>query len=374
MNWPAKITNFAFSNSEGIIMKFKRGDSVRFLNETGGGIVNRIDEKDHVFVLTDDGFEIPVSEKELVFSGNFTLTDREEPEIKPVVETDRNAGKPERQRPEKKQVIPGNIPVHAPAEFLLGFIPENPGPVFSSDLSCYLINDSAYAAYYLLGIKEGGEFYYLSSGMIEAETKSQVKSFDQTGVSKISDIHVQLILVSKGKYNRKEVIDKLIGLNLVNFSKESYYRENDYFEEKALLFSINSGLSEDIADDIVVPDEIVELKQQADVNPDKQGRKKEPAPDTLEVDLHMDELALQNTQYSPSGILALQMSRFHSAIEEAISKRLRKLVIIHGLGQGTLKLQIRKELQEKYPHYIYQDASFKEYGFGATLVHLIIEK
>jgi hypothetical protein len=374
MIWPAKITNFTISNSEGITMKFKRGDPVRFLNDTGGGIINRIDDNDHVYVLTDDGFEIPVSEKELIFSGNFTLTDWEEPEIKPVIEPDRKTGKQEHQKALRMQEIPGNIPVNAPAEFLLGFIPEISGPVFSSDLSCYLINDSAYAAYYHLGIREGGEFYYLSSGMIEAETKNHIKSFDQTAVSKISDIHVQLILVSKGKYKRKEAIDILIGLNLVNFSKESYYRENDYFEEKAVLFSINSGLSKVIPDDIVVPEEVRELKQQADVNPDKQSKKKEPAPDTLEVDLHMDELALQNTQFSPAGILALQMSRFHSAIEEAISKKLRKLVIIHGLGQGTLKMQIRKELQEKYPQYIYQDASFKEYGFGATLVHLIIEK
>ncbi len=68
------------------------------------------------------------------------------------------------------------------------------------------------------------------------------------------------------------------------------------------------------------------------------------------------------------------MSRFHSALEEAISKKYRKLVIIHGVGQGTLKMQIRKELQEKYPEFLFQDASFREYGFGATMVHLIADK
>ncbi|HSN50041.1 MAG TPA: Smr/MutS family protein, partial [Bacteroidales bacterium] len=77
---------------------------------------------------------------------------------------------------------------------------------------------------------------------------------------------------------------------------------------------------------------------------------------------------------SLSGILALQMSRFHSALDEAISKKCRKLVIIHGVGQGTLKMQIRKELQEKYPEFLFQDASFREYGFGATMVHLIADK
>jgi hypothetical protein len=37
-------------------------------------------------------------------------------------------------------------------------------------------------------------------------------------------------------------------------------------------------------------------------------------------------------------------------------------------------MQIRKELQEKYPDFIYQDASFKEYGFGATLIHIVFDK
>jgi len=92
------------------------------------------------------------------------------------------------------------------------------------------------------------------------------------------------------------------------------------------------------------------------------------------VDLHYDGEGLANSQLSPSAILALQLSRFHSAVEEAISKNIRKIVVIHGLGQGTLKMQIRKELQEKYPKFIYQDASFKEYGFGATMVHLITDQ
>jgi len=256
---------------------------------------------------------------------------------------------------------------------LLGFVPESPGPVFSSVLSCYLINDSAYMAYYRLGTRQGGAFFHLASGMLEPETKTYITGFDQTSVSKISDIHVQLMLVSEGKYERKEVIDELVNLNLVNFSKESYYRSNDYFESKALLFNVKSSKPQLAPDESIVPAEAREEKQRADSRESKTV-KREPSPDTLEIDLHMDELTQQNTQLAPSAILALQMSRFHSALEEAISKKIRRLVIIHGLGQGTLKMQIRKELQEKYPQYIFQDASFREYGFGATLVHLTLEK
>jgi dsDNA-specific endonuclease/ATPase MutS2 len=123
-----------------------------------------------------------------------------------------------------------------------------------------------------------------------------------------------------------------------------------------------------------VSDIVKTEKEEADSVQPQQSKKREPASDTMEIDLHMDDQDLQKSQFSLSGILTLQMSRFHSALDEAISKKCRKLVIIHGVGQGTLKMQIRKELQEKYPEFLFQDASFREYGFGATMVHLIADK
>jgi hypothetical protein len=183
-----------------------------------------------------------------------------------------------------------------------------------------------------------------------------------------------LIYISKGRYSKKEPVDKVVNLNQVNFSKESYFRENDYFQDKALLFNITDNGIVNARNSVTIPDEVKEIKSKADAEQEVKPKKNEPLQDTLEVDLHLDELTLQNSQLTPTAILALQISRFHNAIDEALSKSLRRLVIIHGLGQGTLKMQIRKELQEKYPQYIYQDASFKEYGFGATMVHLTFDK
>jgi dsDNA-specific endonuclease/ATPase MutS2 len=40
------------------------------------------------------------------------------------------------------------------------------------------------------------------------------------------------------------------------------------------------------------------------------------------------------------------------------------------VGQGVLKQEIAKLLKSKFPKYIFQDASFKEYGYGATMVIL----
>ncbi|HSO77057.1 MAG TPA: DUF2027 domain-containing protein [Bacteroidales bacterium] len=354
-------------------MKFKAGDKVSFLNDTGGGTVNRVDDKGLVYVLTDDGFEIPISGKELVFSRNFDFTERQEEPVRQLVKPDKaEEKKPVKQKAqaESKHELPVNVPEDAPVNLWLGFVPESAGPVFSSKIACYLVNDSPYYLYFTAGRKESGSMYFLTSGQIEPDTKAYVADFDQTSLSKISHLHIQLLFVAKGRYTKKAPVDTMADLNLVNFSKESYYRENDYFEEKAVLFNLGERGPGFARDMISIPEEVREIKTKIDTAQAK-PKKKEPVSDTLEVDLHYDG---ENSQLTPGAILALQMSRFHAAIEEAISKSFRRVVIIHGFGQGTLKMQIRKELQEKYPGFIYQDASFKEYGFGATMVHLTIDK
>ena len=46
----------------------------------------------------------------------------------------------------------------------------------------------------------------------------------------------------------------------------------------------------------------------------------------------------------------------------------KRIVFIHGKGEGVLRNRIVTELKQKYPRCNWQDASFQEYGFGATLV------
>ncbi|MGL5912806.1 MAG: Smr/MutS family protein [Bacteroidales bacterium] len=45
-------------------------------------------------------------------------------------------------------------------------------------------------------------------------------------------------------------------------------------------------------------------------------------------------------------------------------------MFIHGVGSGRLKLYLRQQLCQNYPQLHYQDASFREYGYGATIVFL----
>ena len=55
-------------------------------------------------------------------------------------------------------------------------------------------------------------------------------------------------------------------------------------------------------------------------------------------------------------------------MEENKNNKHKKIVFIHGVGNGVLKNEIRKALEKKYKWHTFQDASFKEYGYGATMV------
>lgn len=91
-----------------------------------------------------------------------------------------------------------------------------------------------------------------------------------------------------------------------------------------------------------------------------------------EVDLHIHELI--DTEYGMSNFdkLSLQLRVAREKLEEAILKKQKKIVFIHGRGDGVLKNEVR-ELFKKYPVEFY-DASYSKYGTGATEVLIFQNK
>jgi dsDNA-specific endonuclease/ATPase MutS2 len=71
---------------------------------------------------------------------------------------------------------------------------------------------------------------------------------------------------------------------------------------------------------------------------------------------------------SNSDMLNYQLDVFRKTMDEYRNKKNQRLVFIHGKGEGVLRNALLKELKSKYGSCISQDASFREYGFGALLV------
>lgn len=88
----------------------------------------------------------------------------------------------------------------------------------------------------------------------------------------------------------------------------------------------------------------------------------------LEIDLHIEKLIKSTKNMDNYDMLNLQLDTAKNKIEYAISKKISKIIFIHGVGEGVLKSELHRLLR-KYPIKFY-DASYKKYGLGATEVYV----
>lgn len=84
----------------------------------------------------------------------------------------------------------------------------------------------------------------------------------------------------------------------------------------------------------------------------------------FQADLHVEEILSSSGGMNNAEIICYQLNYFQNCIEEARNRKLSKIVIIHGVGAGKLREEVRKILALKnLEHY---DASYVHYGYGAT--------
>ena len=90
----------------------------------------------------------------------------------------------------------------------------------------------------------------------------------------------------------------------------------------------------------------------------------------MEVDLHFHELVDDNSGLKDRTKIDIQLNHFERMMKIASEQKIRKIIFIHGVGQGVLRHQIRSRLDLYYPNCTVRDANPREYGAGATEVYL----
>jgi len=96
--------------------------------------------------------------------------------------------------------------------------------------------------------------------------------------------------------------------------------------------------------------------------------KRDSKPGIIEVDLHIGALLDTTAGLSNADILNCQIDAFRKVMDENLRNKGQKIVFIHGKGEGVLRQALMKELTHRYKGNDVQDASFREYGYGATQV------
>lgn len=88
------------------------------------------------------------------------------------------------------------------------------------------------------------------------------------------------------------------------------------------------------------------------------------------IDLHIENLIDSHNGMSNFEILSIQMTNFRRFLNASVAKQHKKIVVVHGVGEGVLRNEIRKDLDTYHTHLEYYDAPYNEFGFGATEIRL----
>ncbi len=342
-----------------MIMRFRPGDKVKFKDEPGMGVVTRVDGKGLVYVETSDGFERPVYPSDLMHTEMYSQEEMLQAEERRVGEASA-AEEGSTVAEEREDAPPAGS--EGSTEVLVGVVQQGERFAF------YLINDSAYDLMFLFGRMKGpAEAQVLERGELEAGTKYLLAELLPEGEQVL---YVQCLLYSGRRFVPRPPLDRQIPFGVTAVPRAREFRDNPYFDEKAWLVSLMPQVhpapevsEEQKAEVVRSKGDVRPYRRKVMIRPQVAGN--EPVE---EVDLHIEAIVEDSSGMSNGEILEVQLARFEVALEGALRSGRKKIVFIHGLGQGRLKKEIRKHLDKR--GITYRDAPFKEYGYGATLAIL----
>jgi hypothetical protein len=346
----------------------KIGDRVKFLNAVGGGKVTGYVSPKVVSIEDESAFEVPVLITELVKIEQF---EKVTPGYRKVQQKPSN---PEPAKP-KKESLPlfassAGKPATDTPSYFLAFVPQVPSMPLSGEIKAWLVNDSNYTVLFHFSLLIDGSYISEKSGRLAPYSRIPIKGFSHSDLSNFPDFGIQLLPFATKSTTLLKPLAKTIKVNPVKFYKESIYTGNAYFETRAWLISLKENNLEQELEKLKEHDFSAPqiIKESGDIK--KPAPKKHEPLELKEVDLHIHELVEDSKGLEPKELLDIQMDKFRFEMESAIQQGAKRIVFIHGVGQGTLKNELRRELANRYKKYDFQDASFREYGYGATMVIL----
>ncbi|MBQ8564305.1 MAG: DUF2027 domain-containing protein [Bacteroidaceae bacterium] len=348
------------------------GDKVRFLNAVGGGIVRKID-RDMAYVEEPDGFETPVLVRECVVVEP-AKPEKKQPEVKTIF-TATSFSKEETAKPTPTPAhteVIEETPEGEQLNIALAFIPHEPKHLNTSAHDICLVNDSNYYLYFTFTSRDDAGWRVRHAGVIEPNMQMELEELQQQDINSLQRIGFQYIAFKQGKhYTTKNPGAIEMRFDTVKLYKLHSFRDNLYYDEPALIIDLVKN-DTPIRPLVVNTDDLAramnEKNQSATANRTHVSKPKQQPTEIIEVDLHINQLLDSTAGMSNGEMLEYQMETFRKVLAEHRHHKGQRIVFIHGKGEGTLRRAILDELRTRYKEYSYQDASFREYGFGATMV------
>ena len=346
-------------------MRFKVGDKVNFLNESGGGTIIGIIDNKLVKLRTKDGFEMPVLSSELIIDYRALPKDEfAEPLKKPVTQITVKEETPE---PSNISEINPWGSVKEEKGIYMAFEPHDQQWLLTGDMDVILINNTSYDLLYSLFFEIDKVIEVIDYGSLPSDSKIVLDTIGRDDIENWLQGYIQVLL-------HRDLPEKIylplhadISIKPARFFKEGNYVPNTLLQGKALLITVTlqsalTGVSNS--------EQNKKYNQSAEskiTEPIKQKPLIDKHRTNLNeaiIDLHIGELVDNIAGLSSHDMLNMQMSYFKKALQSAISNDYTKVTFIHGVGNGVLKSAIIKELDD-YEGIENRMASISKFGVGA---------
>lgn len=309
---------------------FKIGDYVRFIDEKREGYITKEINDITVGVTDTDGFEIPVAKSNLTYvHGHHSNADTENNAM-PATQVD-------------EQFVEDGI--------YLAVAEDSKASVVAHFT---LVNRTSYQLLLSLKTEKAGIYKGEFAGVIQAKSSVQVYTANLGDLDNWPNFTFQVLFFTSGNVKPK-----------ASLQLEKRFKSKDFSGAKNQISEINKYGWLIRLDEPALVIDAQKLKESFfSVKEDKP----KVAKPSQEVDLHIERLRDDHHFLSQTEILNVQLDQFQKTLDAAIVHQMPSIVIIHGVGNGTLRDQIHKTISKHPQVRTFMDARKEKFGYGATEV------
>ncbi len=309
-------------------MQFYVGQKVSLLHDSGEGKVVSIIDKYHVEVDFGDDFPYDVHVDEIIPNNpeeeKYFAKEKEKPE--------------ERSAPQSLGIRLIDISLAVTRES-------------GSEYRFTLLNPEAYEILYTVFEKRKHKYHGLAYGKIDAGGKDLIGIFAEEQLKALKNLYFQLLFYKAGAMMPQAPL--ITHIDWKNSLLEQEFHLIPPLRQDGLLFSLRKPNK---------PEEEEKAQKALQKNARKSGTEERI------IDLHIEELTIFPHQLSAVEMLEIQIEHFEKCLSDALVSNVGKLIVIHGIGEGKLRAEIRNRLKETEHVRSYHPADHQRFGNGATEV------
>ena len=311
-------------------MDFKLGEFVRFVDEKREGYITKIFDENMVGVTGDDDFEIPTTVKNLTRVHGHSNYKEQSNVIQSIVQ------------PTESFKDTG---------IYLAIAPDlNKGSV----VHFYLVNDTSYQLFVTLNSEKSGKFKGEFADQLSPLATQKIYVASLPELENWPQFIIRIIPYTQA--------DKPIAKVIYN---KQTFRAKDFSGSRKNVPLLNQPAWVIQLDEEELKIDAQKLKESFFKVKEETTAIEKPS---KEVDLHIEKLRSDFANLSSVEMIEYQLNYFNKIMDAAIFHKYISIIFIHGVGNGTLKTLLHKQLGKHPQVKTFMDAHKEKFGYGATQV------